>query len=317
MTTMEQEQEQEQIQFKTETCPQCKTVFTANPDIYFYDDTNDISYCKEACFVLKNKKKRRSKEEIAQEKAEIAQKKLEKLARKNEPVMRLIAGVLPDARAAMKIFEHIRRDGKINHAFRRMLMMRKIFNPKENINKFMTGGGAEEVVHQLILSVGFDCQNVSAKATVIDLEIKVPLGAEAESEAVHCFKPSLKNSGKIGAAPILENYRGKKRDEIRPLPPTFIIYTETGIKRVRIVYLDHEILRQGFPLLSDAEFNQIVYKNEDSNLTFKSGFLPNFIPRLPNEYILDAVYPDDLPEAAEQNIILLALAEVDRHLLEK
>jgi hypothetical protein len=192
-----------------------------------------------------------------------------------------------------------------------MMASRKIFNPRENINKFMTGGVAEEVVHQLIRSVGFDSQNVSAKASVIDLVMPVLLEPSGE---VHSFQVSLKNSGKLGASPILENYRGKKRDEIRPLPPTLIIYTEVDIKRVRIVYLDHEILRQGYPELSEEEFNQVVFKNEDSNLTFKSGFLPHFIPRLPDEYILNAVYPEDLPAVEEKNIILLALAEVDRQL---
>lgn len=323
-------------QFKIEICPHCKVEFHAEPGKYFYDEKKDISFCKEECFVLKNTKTpRRSKEEIAQAKAAQVQEKADKEQAKAAQVqakadkdkdqakaalaqakaVQLMAGLLPDARAAMKIFEHIRLNGNINHAFRRMLMMRKLFNPRENINKFMTGGGAEEVVHQLILSVGFDCQNVSAKATVIDLEIKVPLGpTDVMPEVIHCFKPSLKNSGKISATPILENYRGKKRDDIRPLPPTFIIYTEVDAKRVRIVYLDHEIIRRGFPTLNDEEFAQVVFKNEDSNLTFKSGFLPHFIPRLPNEYILTADYPEDLPVVPEQNIILLALAEVDRHL---
>lgn len=310
MTHTQTTMAQSQTQYKMETCPQCKTEFTNEPGNYFYDEKKDISYCKEECFILKNKKKpRRSKEEIAQEKVEKEQAKAEALEKYAREHTKLVPGVLPDARAAMKIFENIRLKGNINHAFRRMLMMRKIFNPRENINKFMTGGGAEEVIHQLIISVGFDCQNVSAKASVIDLVMPVLIDS-----SVHTFKTSLKNSGKIGASPILENYRGKKRDDIRMLPPTLIIYTEVDIKRVRIVYLDHEILRQAYPDLSDEEFNHVVFKNEDSNLTFKSGFLPHFIPRLPNEYILDADYPEDLPEAQEKNIILLALAEVDRQL---
>lgn len=299
-------------EYKTETCPQCEAVFTAEPENYFYDEKKDISFCKEECYVAKNKKKpRRSKAEIAQEKAEKAEAKIASKEKYEREHIKLVPGVLPDARAAMKIFENIRLNGNINRAFRRMMASRKIFNPRENINKFMTGGVAEEVVHQLIRSVGFDSQNVSAKASVIDLVMPVLLEPSGE---VHSFQVSLKNSGKLGASPILENYRGKKRDEIRPLPPTLIIYTEVDIKRVRIVYLDHEILRQGYPDLSDDEFNRIVFKNEDSNLTFKSGFLPHFIPRLPDEYILNAVYPEDLPAVDEKNIILLALAEVDRQL---
>jgi len=299
-------------EYKIETCPQCEAVFTAEPGTYFYDEKKDISFCKEECYVAKNKKKpRRSKAEIAQEKEEKAQAKIASKEKYEREHIKLVPGVLPDARSAMKIFENIRLNGNINRAFRRMMASRKIFNPRENINKFMTGGVAEEVVHQLIRSVGFDSQNVSAKASVIDLVMPVLLEPSGE---VHSFQVSLKNSGKLGASPILENYRGKKRDEIRPLPPTLIIYTEVDIKRVRIVYLDHEILRQGYPDLSEEEFNQVVFKNEDSNLTFKSGFLPHFIPRLPDEYILNAVYPEDLPELDEKNIILLALAEVDRQL---
>jgi len=299
-------------EYKIETCPQCEAVFTAEPGNYFYDEKKDISFCKEECYLAKNKKKpRRSKAEIAQEKAEKAQAKVTAKEKYEREHIKLVPGILPDARAAMKIFDNIRLNGNINRAFRRMMASRKIFNPRENINKFMTGGVAEEVVHQLIRSVGFDSQNVSAKASVIDLVMPVLLEPSGE---VHSFQVSLKNSGKLGASPILENYRGKKRDEIRPLPPTLIIYTEVDIKRVRIVYLDHEILRQGYPDLSDEEFNQVVFKNEDSNLTFKSGFLPHFIPRLPDEYILNAVYPEDLPELDEKNIILLALAEVDRQL---
>jgi hypothetical protein len=280
--------------------------------------------------------KKKAQAEKAQAQAEKAQARAQamdaveaRLKAKRElaaaPVEQLLPGVGLDARAAMLIFDKCR--GKANNAFRRMIMMRRIFNPAENINKFMTGGGAEEVVHQLISSAGFACKNVSAKATVIDLEVMVPMpsaGADTGSEAdtdtsagaelLYRFAPSLKNSGNIKMSPILENYRGKKRDDIRPLPPTLIIYTEVALKRVRIVYLDHEIIRQGFPTLSDEERNSLIFKNEDSNLTFQSGFLNKFIPRLPTEYILNADYPEDLPTGEEKNIVLLALAEVDRQL---
>jgi hypothetical protein len=273
-------------------------------------------------------KAKEDKKKAQAEKAEKAQARAQateaRLKAKRElaaaPVEQLLPGIGLDARAAMLIFDKCR--GKANNAFRRMIMMRKIFNPAENINKFMTGGGAEEVVHQLISSAGFACKNVSAKATVIDLEVMVPISAnvadtsaaDAGAESLYRFAPSLKNSGNIKMSPILENYRGKKRDDIRPLPPTLIIYTEVALKRVRIVYLDHEIIRQGFPTLSDEERNSLIFKNEDSNLTFQSGFLNKFIPRLPTEYILNADYPEDLPTGEEKNIVLLALAEVDRQL---
>jgi hypothetical protein len=283
-----------------------------------------------------SKKKRRSKEEIIQDKLkkeeektlkekEKTLKKEEKTLKKEEEKMenlkklaltsfKLIPGKLPDALSAMKIFDCCRsQQAKVDNCFRRTLMLRKLFNPRENLNKFMTGGGAEETVHQLITSVGIDCKNVSAKATVIDLEINVPLES---SDKIHCFKPSLKNSGKITSTPVLENYRGKKRHEIRELPPTFIIYTETLEKRVRIIYLDHEIVRQGYPHLTDEEFNKEVFKNEDSNLTFQYSFLKHFIPRLPEEYILNAIYPENIPECEEQNYIKLGLAVADKCLEE-
>lgn len=320
---MEQTQQQ-QKPIKDLTCvyKECGYKFTT-ADKHFYHEEMDVCYCSEGCYeaeiemkkkqtnIMRIKKQRRSKEEIAQVKMEKEEAKLKKNLLLSVPIVKLMKGELPDALTAIKIFETCNNNHeKVNNCFRRMLMMRKMFNPRENINKFMTGGGAEEVVHQLIKSVGFDCKNVSAKATVIDLEINVML----DSGKTHCFKPSLKNSGKISATPILENYRGKKRQEIRPLPPTFIIYTEVDKQRVRIVYIDHEIIRKGFPTLSDEEFNQYVFKNEDSNLTFKSGFLNQFIPRLPEEYVLNAEYPSALPECHEENIILLALAVVDKQL---
>ena len=184
------------------------------------------------------------------------------------------------------------------------------YPPRINSNKFITGGCAEEAFHQLINKLGVDCKNVSAETTITDLEIKISL----VSGEVHCLKTSLKNSGNISASPILENYRGKKRDEIRPLPPTFIIYTEMNVQRVRIVYIDHEIIRKGFPNLSDEEFNKCVFKNDDSNLSFKSGFLKKFIERLPEEYVLNADYPNDLPECVEENSSKVLIEDIVKSL---
>jgi len=293
---------------------------------HFYCEETDLCYCSEGCYeaeceqlnINKNNKKnkvsikkpRRSKEEIVQEKLRKEQEKMKKIEKLALISFKLIPGILPDALSAMKVFERCRSEQiKVDNCFRRTLMLRKLFNPSENLNKFMTGGGAEETVHQLIRSVGIDCKNVSAKATVIDLEINIPLES---SDQIHCFKPSLKNSGKLSSTPILENYRGKKRQDIRELPPTFIIYTETLVKRVRIIYLDHEIVRQGYPDLNDEEFNKEIFKNEDSNLTFQSSFLKDFIPRLPDEYILNANYPENLPECEQQNYIKLGLAVADK-----
>lgn len=276
--------------------------------------------------------KRRSKEEIQQEKEakqalkvvkqqaqeakkqEKETKKQTRVAKLQENSSLLQPGTGDDAQAAMKIFEAcLSNPQETDYAFRRMIASRLLFPPKKNINKFMTGGCAEETVGQLISSVGITCNNVSDEATVIDLEVDVPFSSTDN----HSFKVSLKNSCNISTSPILENYRGKKRSEIRPLPPTFIIYTEVEKKSVRIVYLDHEIIQQGYPLLTGEELNAEVFKNDDSCLTFKSGFLKKFIPRLPSEYVLNGNYPEDLSFCKEQNIVKLALAEVDRQLAGK
>jgi hypothetical protein len=217
--------------------------------------------------------------------------------------------------AAMTVLGVCKRNMLLtNIAFRRMIASRFIFPPKKNVNKFATGGIAEECTSQLFCDVGFVCSNVSEDSNVIDLVIQVPIHQGTIEEQVVPFKVSLKNSGNITSQPILENYRGKRRSEIRPLPPTLIIYTEAGIKRVRIVYLDEEILRQGYPDLSEEEFHQEIYLNCDSNLAFRSGFLSKFIPRLPAEYILDADYPEDLGTLTEQKFSKLALVEVVRQL---
>jgi hypothetical protein len=198
---------------------------------------------------------------------------------------------------------------RVNLAFRQMIASRLIFPPKKNINKFATGGIAEECLSQLFCDLGLACSNVSEESNVIDLSIQVQIPTETVE-----FNVSLKNSGKLSAQPILENYRGQKRPEIRPLPPTFIIYTEMDIQRVRIVYLDEEIIRQGYSDLSDEDFHREIYLNGDSNLTFRSGFLARFIPRLPVEYIVNAEYPTDLAGLNERNFAKLALQEVIRQL---
>ena len=284
----------------------------------------------------KLQRKYRSVEEIAASKLEKEQKqkmreerslqiKLEKEQKqkiREEKATRnsgkLVPGTGIFAKAAMTILEMCSNEmSHTNLAFRQMIASRIIFPPKKNINKFATGGIAEECISQLFCNVGLVCNNLSEDANVIDLEIQVPIiNSSGVNENVP-LKVSLKNSGKITSPPILENYRGQKRTEIRPLPPTFIIYTEMDIKRVRIVYLDEEILRQGYPTLSDEEFCAEIYANCDSNLTFKSGLLSKFIPRLPAEYILTSEYPEDIVDLKERNFSKLALAEVERQLGKK
>jgi hypothetical protein len=83
------------------------------------------------------------------------------------------------------------------------------------------------------------------------------------------------------------------------------------------VYLDEEILRQGNPDISEEEFHAEIYANNDSNLTFRSGFLAKFLPRLPAEYIVDAEYPEDITGLSERNFSKIALAEVVRQLSAK
>lgn len=200
---------------------------------------------------------------------------------------------------------------KVNTAFVELLVARRIFDPRDNVNKFVTGGIAEDVMAELISSLGFETTNVAATETVIDLKVDIP----DETGSTRTIGISLKNSASITMPPILENYRGESKAEIRNLPPTLIVYTETTAKRARIVYIDHDIMRQSYPDLTDAEFNATVYNkkgegDKQSNLSFKSGFLSGFIPRLPESYSVTAVYPEELPPADSKSITLLALEYV-------
>lgn len=189
----------------------------------------------------------------------------------------------------------------VNRAVLELLVTRQMFDPAENVNKFITGGVAEDILAELISSLGFPTVNIAAISNVVDIRVTV---------GDHTIDFSLKNSGGIDQQPILENFRGDTRTEIRPLPPTLIIYTEMKCKRARIVYIDHDILRTAFPDLSDEEFHARVYNRSDSNLTFKSGVLKNLIPRIPEAYIVNATYPDVIPMVEKKSITLLALEHV-------
>ena len=226
---------------------------------------------------------------------------------RENPSEKLVPTDTPDARAAMKIMDKLRANREaVDNAFLEMFVSREIFNPAENVNKFVTGGVAEDVIAQLVETVAFPTKNVAATKTVIDIEVNVD---------GYMIGISLKNSGGINQQPILENYRGESKSDIRELPPTLIIYTETKNNRARIVYLDHAILKQAYPTLSDKEFNATVYnkKEEDdkqSSLSFKPGFLGKFIPKLPDAYIVNAKFPDRIPKVTKKSITLLALEYV-------
>ena len=209
-----------------------------------------------------------------------------------------------NSHCAMSILARMRtEEGKtlLNRMVLELLVTRQVFNPAENVNKFISGGVAEDLMTELISNLGFPVENVAAKSTVIDIRVK--FGGEE-------IGISLKNSGGIDQQPILENYRGDTRTEIRPLPPTFILYTEAKCKRARIVYLDHDILRKAYPDVADEEFVAKVYKRGDSSLTFQSGLLRELIPQLPEEYVANATYPEVIPEAPAISITRLALEHV-------
>jgi hypothetical protein len=227
-----------------------------------------------------------------------------KAYKRDNPSERLEAADTPDTLAVLKILQKMRDNPEVvDTAFMEMFVSRQMFNPAENVNKFVTGGIAEDVIAQLIQSLGFPTRNVAATRTVIDIEVDV------DDQTIGI---SLKNSGGIDQQPILENYRGESRAEIRELPPSLIIYTETTLKRARIVYLDHAIIRKAYPDMTPAEFNATVYnkkaeEDKQSSLSFKSGFLKRFIPRLPESYIVNATFPAVIPKVEKKSITLIAL----------
>ncbi len=232
---------------------------------------------------------------------------------RDNPSVKLVPTDTPDAKAVVKILDKMKANPKaVDNAFLEMFVSREIFNPAENVNKFVTGGVAEDVITDLIDKLGFPTTNVAAVKTVIDIETDV----EGYKIGI-----SLKNSGGIQQQPILENYRGESKAEIRDLPPTLIIYTETKNKRARIVYLDHAILKQAFPDLEAKEFNSKVYnKKEDgdkqASLSFKTGLLASIVPKLPDAYIVNATFPEKIPKVEKKSITLLALEYVRKAMAE-
>lgn len=224
-----------------------------------------------------------------------------KIYKRENPTTRLVPTDTIQSKAIVQILNAMKTpQGRVlvDKAFRDLFTSRVMYDPSENIHKFMTGGIAEQILTELIQSLGFPTANVSATRTLIDIEVEV---------GCHVFGISLKSSGGIHQQPILENYRGESKTEIRDLPMTLIIYTEPN--RARIVYLDNDILRQAYPTENVEEFNASVYKggHAQASLTFKSGFLKQLIPRLPDAYIVNGTFPTDIPNVGKRSIVLIGL----------
>jgi len=246
---------------------------------------------------------------------------MKKFIKDNPPAeLRLSPTDTENARAIIKVLNKMKSSEgrpKLERAMQEILACRVMFPPALNVNKFVTGGVSEDAITELINALEFPTVNVASTKTVIDIEVDV------DGTRVGI---SLKNSGNINTSPILENYRGESKAEIRPLPPTLIIYTEVPIKRCRIVYIDHDIIVKAFPPETDlATLNSQVYnkkvvaegeKDTQSNLSFKAGFLATFIPKLPDEYKVDVAFPESIPVVPVVSITQLALAHVKKAMAE-
>jgi hypothetical protein len=241
--------------------------------------------------------------------------------RENPPAEQLLKPTdTENARAIMEVFNKMKSpEGKAlaEKAIQEILVCRVMFPPSLNVNKFVTGGVSEDAITELINALGFPTKNVASSSNVIDIQVEV---------GKTTVGISLKNSGDISQSPILENYRGESKAEIRPLPPTLIIYTEVKRKRTRIVYLDHDIILSSFPPGTDsATLHKEVYNKKDSeegkvdsqsSLGFKSGFLAGFIPKLPMEYKVDIQFPESIPVVPVESITKLALDRVKKAIAE-
>lgn len=236
------------------------------------------------------------------------------------PEEMLIATDGPDTVAMLQILDKLRSpEGLVllNRVVVRVLVVRVMTPPAKNPNKFATGNTTENLLVDLINALeGYLAVNVADIKPVIDIEVYVPSG-----EKVHMVGISVKSSGSIDSQPILENYRGESKSDIRKLPPTLIMYTEVVAKRARLVYLDHDILVSAFPGLTPAEFNAKVYNKKadgdsQASLSFRSGLLANLIPRLPESYIVNATFPTKIPKVKEISIASLLLREAEKAIAE-
>jgi hypothetical protein len=199
----------------------------------------------------------------------------------------------PAQQAIRLLFNKMRENPEITkNIFEKLFITRTVLNPAINENKFATGGVAELALIEHINKCGFRTENLNKTKTaaVVDLRVYIPL----QDFPAFQLDISVKNSGNISSCPILENYRGKKQNEIRELPPTIIIYTDMKNEIAKYVYMDYPILRVKYPLLNEDELNNIVYTNSDSNLSFKSSFVKKFITTLDPAFIVDSVCPKSI-----------------------
>lgn len=187
----------------------------------------------------------------------------------------------------------------LEQAVQEMLVARTMYPPSQNVNRFVTGGIAEEVLTDVLTDLGYSVDNIASVAKVYDLAVHLPSGT---------LSFSVKQSGDIKHQPILENYHGETKTDVRPLPPTLIFYTEPMFQRARIVYLDHNILCQAFP--KESDLNARVYTTGKSSLTFRSGLLSTLLPKLPDAYIVNIKFPTYIPVLPPQSITRLALQSV-------
>jgi hypothetical protein len=197
------------------------------------------------------------------------------------------------SKAIRILFNKMRENPELTkNIFEKSFITRTALNPAIHENKFATGGIAELVLIEHINKCGFKVDNLNKTQTscITDLRVYIPLTENPEFQ----MEISVKNSGSIISCPPLENYRGKKRTEIRKLPPTIIIYTDMKNGIARYVYIDYNILREKYPNISETEFNKLVYTNSDSNLSFKSSFVKKTITTLDTDFIVNSVCPKSI-----------------------
>jgi hypothetical protein len=225
------------------------------------------------------KKKRRTKEEIAADNAAKAAKKAEKESTLDIPET-------PANEIVRRMFATLKTHEATKNAIVEMYAVRKLFPPAQNVNKFAVGGVVEDSFTDLLGACSFECENVAATSTVIDINVK---------DGGKSYPFSLKSSGKLNSGIVLENYRGQKK-AIPEFPPTILVVAEE--KQMTIFYLDQAILN----LTGDKS----MYTHADSNLTMKGAFVRRVASRLPEEYILKfpaPVLPDIRPESLTRVIL--------------
>lgn len=192
-----------------------------------------------------------------------------------------------------KLFAAIRENSETPKLLEVMYAIRKVFPPKKNINKFITGGAVEEVLTRMIRSCGMECKNVSSSETVIDILVK----EEEEPEIAY----SVKSIQKMGSSVIIQNYRGQKCP-IGELCPTLFVVLEGN--KTTFAYMDEEIIQS-----TNTPIDKI-YTHADSNLTMKGGFVKSMITNhLPRDLVLEIEAPK-VGDLEEKDISVLAVEHV-------